>query len=312
MRKLLSLLVLFLFSGAFAQDFVVNPQGPIVNPSPPCGVDVWLNKRGAEPVYQPGENITISASPTADAYIYLFNVRSDGEVVQILPNQYDAAGRDNFVRAGQTKVFPPQGGGYNFEVTQPFGLDKVIAVASRDQLNTSTLASFRSGEDFATSNLGESGFARALGIIVTPVPSTNWVTDTAHFWVGSPPARPTTGTINISSSPSGASAFVNDSYVGTTPISYTTQAGQYTIRVELPGYERHSGTINLSGGQSVNVNANLVPSRQTGTVRFRSTPNGASVWVNNQNLGTTPLNNIVLDVGSYEARFELAGYSSTV
>src|SRR5690625_2070226 len=146
MRKLLSLMVLSLFTAALAQNVIINPQGIVVNPEPSFEVDVRLNRDGATPSYQIGENISISTTVSADSWVYLFNVRSDGEVVQILPNELDEEGRNNYLRAGQTKTFPPPGARYSFAVSGPTGLDKVIAVASRNQLSTSTLASFTQGE----------------------------------------------------------------------------------------------------------------------------------------------------------------------
>src|SRR5690554_4782248 len=102
MRKLISLLMLLFVTHSFAQDFIVNPQGIVVNPRPEFEVDVRLNKAGEAPVYDVGEAIEISVTVSADAWIYLFNVRSDGQVVQILPNNIDQDGQNNFLRAGQT------------------------------------------------------------------------------------------------------------------------------------------------------------------------------------------------------------------
>src|SRR5690625_1621579 len=107
MRKLLSVLVLSLVTAAFAQNVIINPQGIDVKQNPSFDVDVRLNKSGNVPSYQIGEGITITVTVNADAWVYLFNVRSDGEVVQILPNDLDAEGRNNYLQAGQTKTFPP-------------------------------------------------------------------------------------------------------------------------------------------------------------------------------------------------------------
>lgn len=310
MRKLISLLLLSFVTATFAQNVIINPQGIVVNPNPSFGVDVRLNKGGDTPSYQIGENISISVTVTEDSYIYLFNVRSDGEVVQILPNELDQEGRNNYLRAGQTKTFPPPGANYTFVIDGPTGLDKVIAVASRDQLSTRTLVNFTQGEQMFSSNIGEEGFASALSIIVNPLPRGNWVTDATHFWVGSPPAQPTTGTVTIESSPSGAQVFVGGDYVGRAPVSYTARGGTYNVRVEADGYQTFTQSITIRNGQHTGINASLSPVRRTGTVSFHSSPQGASVYVGGNHLGTTPLNNQNLEAGTYTARFERDGYTS--
>lgn len=310
MRKLVSLAVLLFVTATFAQNVIINPQGIVVNPNPSFEVDVRLNKGGDAPSYQIGENISISATVNADAYVYLFNVRSDGEIVQILPNELDDAGRSNFLRAGQTKTFPPPDANYTFQIDGPTGLDKVIAVASREQLSTRTLVNFTQGDAIYSSHLGESGFASALSIIVNPLPQGNWVTDTAHFWVGSPPSQPTTGTLRVESSPSGAAAYVNGNFVGYTPLTYTARGGSYDLQVQLSGYETFSQRVSINNGQQTGIHADLRAVRQTGVVSFHSNPNRAAVYVNGNYLGTTPLNNQELEAGNHTVRFELQGYDS--
>ncbi|HEX7022533.1 MAG TPA: PEGA domain-containing protein [Trueperaceae bacterium] len=310
MKRLL--VVLFaLVSMAFAQNVVISPQSIVVNPRPSFDVDVFLDKGssgGGVPVYNIGENIRIGVRVSEAAYIYLFNVRSTGEVVQILPNRFDQSGRNNYLQAGQTVYFPPQGARYNFEVDGPSGLDKVIAVASKDQLDVSQLAQFQSEGDFARSNLGEKSFAQTLSIIVTPLPQAAWVTDTALFYVGQQPPAPQFGTIDINSNPSGATVYVDEQFVGYTPVTYGTTSGTHTIRVERSGYSPFQTQVNVPGGNTVQVNASLSPVVRNGTVYFQSQPSGAQVYVDGNFVGTTPTGQITLAQGNYQARFSLPGY----
>lgn len=311
MRKLLAALTFALMTAAFAQNVIVNPQGIVVNPKPSFEVEVWLDKSGREPVYQIGEQIEISVRTNKDAYIYLFNIRSNGQIVQILPNDIDDSGRSNYLRAGETKSFPPRNANYMFEIDRPTGLDKVIAVASEERLSTGTLASFTQGESLFTSNIGESGFASALSIIVKPLPQESWVTDSVQFWVGSRPSEPQTGVLRLESSPRDAAAFVNGNFIGYTPVTYTAPGGRYDVEVSLSGYDTWRDTIRIRNGQEERVRADLRSSRRTGTVSFRTNPRGADVYVNGTYLGTTPLDNQELDTGDYSARFELGGHESS-
>lgn len=315
MKKLFLILLSLIVANAFAQpNIVISPESIVVNPRPAFNVEVFVDKDpsgNATPSYAIGEEIRIGVRVDRDAYIYLFNVRSNGVIDQILPNRFDAQGENNFLRSGETKFFPPQNARYSFNVDGPTGLDKVIAVASRDPLNTEQLARFSASGDFATSSIGEEGFAEALSIIVRPIPQETWVTDTALFWVGSPPSTPRYGTLNITSSPSGAQAFVDGQFVGFTPVRFGTLSGNRSVRVELDGYETFSTTVNVRGGRTEPVNANLRQARRTGTVTFTSQPSGAEVYVDGRLVGTTPTGAITLDEGSYEARFARQGYNDS-
>ena len=311
MRRLFSVAFLMLLTATFAQNIIVNPQGIVVNPNPGFEVDVRLDKGGNVPSYQIGENISISVTVNADSYIYLFNVRSDGEIVQILPNNLDDAGRSNYLYAGQTKTFPPTNANYTFQIDGPSGLDKVIAVASRSELSTRTLLNLVDNGGIYSSNIGESEFASALSIIVNPLPQGDWVTDAAHFWVGNPPAQPTTGSLRVESMPDGAAVFINRDFVGYTPLTYTARGGSYDLQVQADGYETFSQRVTISNGQQTGIHAHLNQVRRTGTVSFHSQPNRADVYVDGRYLGTTPLNNQEIEAGNHTVRFERDGYEAS-
>lgn len=313
MKKVFSLFVVFLAAVVYAQpNIVISPQSIVVNPVSAFNVEVFTDKDTsgeARPSYEIGENISIGVRVSEAAYVYLFDVRSNGVVDQILPNKLDQNGQNNYVQAGQTKYFPPPNAGYNFTVDGPQGLDKVIAVASKEPLDTRQLADFRADPNFASSTIGESGFASTLSIIVTPIAQNSWTTDTALFYVGAKPAVPVYGTLSISSSPAGAEAYVDGQYVGQTPVRFGTRAGSHSVEVRLPGYQTYNTTVSLPGGQTQTVNAPLVQVRRTGTVTFSSNPRGARVVVDGQDYGSTPTAAITLDAGTYQARFSLPGYT---
>ncbi len=307
-----TLALLLLLPLGFAQGFVVSPQAIVVNPAPSFGVEVWFDRDpsgDASPVYQVGEEIRINVRVDEASYVYLFDVRPNGEITQIFPNRYDS---NNRLSAGETRSFPPSGARYVFNIAPPRGLSKVIAVASKDQLNTSQLASFqREGDIFAQSTIGESGFIESFAIIVRPVPQQNWVTDTALYYVGDRPQQAAFGTFRFSSTPSGASVFLDGQFVGYTPMSFGARPGNHDIRIELEGYEPFTSRVNLRPGDTSNVTATLNQVRRAGTVSFTSAPSGADVYVGGRYVGTTPTGAIRFDQGRYDARFDMPGYDST-
>lgn len=260
--KLILILSTLLMGLALAQpNIVLSPQSIVVNPLPSFNVEVSVNKDASgesSPSYAIGESISLSVRVTEASYIYLFDVRSNGVVDQILPNRLDAAGENNYLQAGETKTFPPQNASYSFTVDGPQGLDKVIAVASKTPLDTRQLADFRSNPDFASSSLSEASFADTLSIVVTPINQSDWVTDTALFYVGAKPAVPAYGTLSITSSPSGAAAYVDNQYVGQTPVRFGTRSGSHTVEVRLNAYDTFRTSVELAGGETRALDARLV------------------------------------------------------
>ena len=314
--KKVAVLLSLLLGMIFAQDSVViSPQSIVINPKPSFTVEVFVDRDASgerTPSYAIGDEIRIGVRSSEAAYVYLFNVRSNGEIVQILPNRFDEAGQDNYLQAGQTKKFPAEDAPYTFNVDGPRGLDKVIAVASKEPLDTSQLASFTNDPNFASSNQGEQSFAQGLSIVIRPKPQDSWVTDTALFYVGNEPQTSEYGTLDISSSPSGAAAYVDDQYIGVTPVRFGTRSGSHTVRLELAGYGNFTTTVTLTGGQTLPVSASLTGSSpSTGTVIFESSPRGAEVYVNGQLYGVTPTANLEFPEGSYQAQLRANGYSDT-
>ncbi|MBW6457105.1 MAG: PEGA domain-containing protein [Trueperaceae bacterium] len=302
---------LSLFAAAVAQGPVLSPRSIVVNPIPGFEVDVWLDKDPSgrdAPAYRVGENLEISVRPSADAYVYLFSLAADGEVVQVLPNRYDADGSNNFVSGGTVRTFPPGGARYTFNVAPPQGLAKVMAVASRRPLDVSTLASFRSENDFATSNIGEDAFARALRIIVTPIPSTDWVSATALYYVGTRPQVGAYGTLRIDSDPRRGEVYVDRTFVGYTPLDYDLRPGMYDVEV-VAGGRSGSERVQIRPDRVSDVFLSLRPVVQQGTASFTSSPSGAEVFVDGRRVGTTDTGRVTFDTGSYVAEFRRDGYT---
>jgi len=306
-----AILLLVLAPAVAAQGFVVSPQAIVVNPAPGFGVQVWLDRDpsgDAIPTYQVGEDVKISVRVDDSSWVYIFDVRPSGEITQIFPNRYSS---DNRLSAGETRTFPPSGARYVFSIEPPLGLSKVIAIASKSQLDTSTLARFQRESDiFAQSTIGEQGFIQSFAIVVRPIPQRDWVSDTALYSVGSQPATPQFGTVNFASTPSRASVYLDGQFIGYTPLSFGAAKGRHDVRIELDGYDPYTTTIDVRAGQTQSVTARLNQQVRAGMVEFTSSPSGADVYVDGRYVGTTPTGQIQFDAGSYTARFDLPGYDS--
>ncbi len=307
MRNWLLLLALLLGGAAMAQA-TISPQGIIVNPAPgDLAVTVWVDKdpgRSGNAVYKIGEPIRISVKVNRDAYVYLFNVNADGSIDLILPNAYD---RNNRLRAGEVRTYPPKGARYEFTITGPEGENYVLALASLRPLSLGEIADVRSGR----MNLkGLRKLSQTLSIIVRPVPNREWATDAIRYYVGRrvpPPPPPTTGTLSIDSSPSGAKVYINGAYRGRTPLAIELSAGTHEVELRLDGYEPYRARVQVRAGQTTRLSPRLAAVVRTGTLFVDSSPQGAEVYVDGDRVGRTPVR-LALNEGTHDVELRLAGY----
>lgn len=121
------------------------------------------------------------------------------------------------------------------------------------------------------------------------------------------PIQGGTGTLSISSSPSGARVLVDGQFVGETPLVYSTAAGERRIRVELDEYARFQANVDLEPGAELSINANLArrsgtpdvttstpedsfsePEVVSGELFIRGALPGAPVFLNGERLGNVP------------------------
>ena len=307
MRKLLFILMLLLGAAAFAQA-TVSPQGIIVNPKPgDLKVKVWVDRdpgRTGNAVYQIGDKIKISVTVNRAAYVYLFNVNADGSVDLILPNAYD---RNNHLAAGEVRTFPPKGARYEYTITGPEGVNYVLALAALRPLSMGDLADIRNSR---ANVRGLSNLSRKLSIVVKPVPNREWASDALRYYVGRrTPPPPTTGTLDVNSSPSGAKVYINGAYRGRTPLSLGLNPGTYDLELRLSGYQTYRARVQVRAGQTSRVSPRLVRVVSTGTLSIDSSPQGAEVYIAGSFRGRTPLN-ITLNEGSYDVELRLPGYQT--
>lgn len=306
MNRILALLLLVLsFAGAQGLKSI------IINPNPPADlrVQVWVDKDPSgtgNPVYQFGEYIRISVQVTQDAYVYLFSVRATGEITGILPNAFE---QDNFTRGGEIRTFPSPSAQYAFQIDPPAGQDRVLAVASRQPLDISQIIDIQNGQGRIQ---GADNLARSLSIVVTPIPSQDWVSDEAYYIAGNytpPPPPPVTGNLVVNSNVAGAQALINGQVVGNIPLNITLNPGTYTLEVRRAGYNPYRASVSIQAGRTTQIYAQLVPTPPpTGTLVVNSNVGGAEVLVNGRRVGNAPVT-LSLNAGNYVLEVRRAGYN---
>ncbi len=132
-------------------------------------------------------------------------------------------------------------------------------------------------------------------------------------------SQPTTGDIQVSSTPSGASVYLNGDIKGTTPQNdaldiVALAPGTYTIRLAKAGYNDYTTSVQVTAGGIAQVTATLVPSGtgQGGTLSVSSSPTSADVYLDNQYKGITPVTLSSIPAGSHTVKLSLAGYNDYV
>ncbi|AZI43109.1 PEGA domain-containing protein [Deinococcus psychrotolerans] len=324
MKKLLVLPAALLLSSAMAAP-KISAQSIIVNPvQPDLSVSVWTDKNpdGTQiPNYKIDEKITLNVRSSQDAYVYLFNVDGTGKVDQLLPNRY--ANGANFVKANVVKTFPAAGDQFTFDIAGPVGLNKVLVLASKTELNLGDLSKFSSQQDsFADVNAkGQQQLAQALSIVVSPIPQNSWVSDTAFYNVASQ-QQSQTGNVFVGTNVSGAVVYLNGQRLGDANQTFSAiRPGSYPLKITAPGYRDYSATITVRANATTNVNVefNTVvtpapPVSNTAAVNIRSSVNGALIFVDGRQVGTIQNGGLDLNLprGGHEIVLIAPGYNTFV
>jgi len=123
----------------------------------------------------------------------------------------------------------------------------------------------------------------------------------------SPTQTPQTGTLRISTTPTGATASIQGQTSKQTPATYTLQPGTYTVTITKQGYQQTTRQVTITSGQTTNLNVTLTqsqPQSQQMTVnitkheqggitisKIKYTQDGGNNWITiNGNSITLPRN----------------------
>ncbi len=118
-----------------------------------------------------------------------------------------------------------------------------------------------------------------------------------------------TGSIYVTSSPSGALATLDGTNQQSTPTAYpNVPTGYHTVQVSLAGYQPYTQRVQVTNGATSNVNAYLTPYQYSGSLRATSSPSGADLSIDGTYRGDTPVTIGNLATGSHQVSLRLAGY----
>lgn len=118
------------------------------------------------------------------------------------------------------------------------------------------------------------------------------------------------GTITVDSYPSQADVYINGEHIGTTPLSKSLKIGKYIVEVKKEGYKVYSKEIEIKIGKETIVIANL--ERMVGGLSIKTEPDGANVYIDGKNYGTTPIEIYDIEIGKHEVLITKEGYKSLI
>lgn len=277
----------------------------IINPRPDFALSLRLDK-GVGATYVPGERIRIYFKSTRNAYVAIFGYDSYGNIKLLFPNQYQ---KNHFVEANKQYyidgiIDPTTKPG--FEYVQGFATVEPVIISKE-------LERIIEKELFPKIGEGVERFTQRIRGILSGLPAHRWVSsDILHYQVVE--RREETGKLSFNSTPSGAEVYLNDRYAGKTPlIMEHVHAGEYLARVELPGYQIWTRTIQINPNQTNFIHANLISIQRYGSIAIRCNEDSARIYLDGQFKGLTEKNRNVLieqiSEGLHEIRVTLSGYN---
>lgn len=111
--------------------------------------------------------------------------------------------------------------------------------------------------------------------------------------------------LTIETNPSRADVYIDDSYIGISPLTIDLNSGNYRITVKIDGYYTTTEWINYTEGDNVSININLEPI--TGFLNISVSPNEAKLSTGGRILYES-IN--TLPIGNHLIKAELFGYES--
>ncbi len=116
-----------------------------------------------------------------------------------------------------------------------------------------------------------------------------------------------TGQLAVSSLPAGAQVFLDGRAVGVAPLTLDNlPPGEYSLRLTYANYRDDARQVTISAGQRTTVEAQL--EAMPATVAITSTPEGATIFVDDQPRGQTPATLSDIAPGQHVVRLSKDGF----
>lgn len=140
-----------------------------------------------------------------------------------------------------------------------------------------------------------------------------------QFWIGSgqrseirltlTATSSNAGSISIISAPMGADVQIDGEFRGRTPLTVSgLTAGRHQVALDLPGYVRHTTSVDIQTGVMTYIDPALTRSASVGYISVVSNPAGAFVYVDDTYRGVTPVT-VAVTTGTRRVELDRSGYA---
>ena len=130
---------------------------------------------------------------------------------------------------------------------------------------------------------------------------------------------PSYATLEVETTPTNAKLYINGEEKGLTPYTVDKlKPGEYEIKITKSGYEDYKDKITLKDNENKTMKIQLSkisvtpPPPSYGFLSVDSDPSGANVYVDNKNIGKTPINSYQLESGLHTIKLSLDGYNDYI
>jgi len=121
------------------------------------------------------------------------------------------------------------------------------------------------------------------------------------------------GGLVVNSKPSGASVYVDNKFMGTTPLNISgIKTGTHVVRISYQGYADRIRTVIIRPHRYELISETLLAPVNTGSLYVDSNPRGASIYLDGDYEGETSRRIDFIPVGSHTVRLSKEGYRDYV
>jgi len=139
------------------------------------------------------------------------------------------------------------------------------------------------------------------------------VVDVSVTLASTKPKPPSVGKLVLDSTPSSAKAYLNNTYIGTTPLTVDQlKPGDCQLKLSKDGYQDWIKKVTIVVSKTNTLSISLIDKPKSapvhGQLSIDSTPPSAQVYLNDKVKGTTPLTLDNLTPGTYRLKMTKEGY----
>lgn len=247
MRKSGWLLLLIVLLSAPVGGDDEKPLGIIIAPpeETKLNIRVWTDKE----IYRLEELIKIHFEVNQDAYVYIYNINTQGKITLLFPNAFSPK---NFLQLGKYTL--PDNDRYSFIVTGAPGIEYIQAIASLEPIPPLEV-NLQAKEPFFIFDLDPESLRREVEAEIKAKPR-EWAAAWDQFFI----IKPGLSRLLIVTYPGEAEVYLNGEFKGLTPLMVAVEAGFQRITLVKEGYLHWSKRIYVEEDDISLVEVQLTPS----------------------------------------------------